>query len=513
MDIDTDFETDRRDEVIAHVLETYPGQSAQVASYGLYKTDSLLNDLFKVCGVDDKDDQATIKRFVKQGLHKHDELIPLDTLLSDSSMQMFKKQYCQINDTFDDILKHFYAMHNKVRYYGTHAAGVAITATDITDYTALKRDKNGKLSAVHDLVDLERIGVVKFDMLGLKTLNIIKDLREETGVTDFDETWAEDQDIIDVFSKGNTDGVFQFDRSACQDILVKIDCDCFEDIIATNAMNRPASLKLQMPDVYAEHKQNQDDLKSKVYWEYVKKTYGCIVYQEQVLNIAINIAGFTADEADILVKMEKGAVGRTKQFMEQKYYEPFHKKFVKNAVKNGVEKEDAENLFAACAQYGFGRGHATAYSLLAIEEAYYLTYHPAEYFFAKIKYAMDEAEQERFCAKAFVNDVAVFIPHINFSESKTCMRVYEGEKVIQKGLSTIKGVGEKAADFIVNERQQAGKFKNEDDFIDRCKCRAVTSRVISLIHENGCAEMNHKKYLKRVQAYNSALYLRGVKHG
>lgn len=502
-DIDLDFETERRIEVIQYMVQKYQGRAAQISSYGLYKIDNLLNDLFKVCGVEEERDKSAIKKYVKTDLNAIDELITLEEAQETISFD-------RINMEFEDILIHFYALYNKIRYYGTHAAGVAITAGEINKYTAMRKDKDGNWFCVHDLVDLEKIFVVKFDILGLKTLSIIKDLRKETGIEEFDEKWTEDKKVIEAFGQGNTDGVFQFDRAACQDILKKINTDCFEDIIAVNAMNRPTALKMHMPDRYADHKQNQNDLKYSLYWKYVSETYGCIIYQEQVLAISINIGGLTPDEADILVKMEKSSQSRTKTEITEKYYKKFKKKFMKNAIKKGIEKEEAADLYESMTEYGFNKGHSTGYSLMSVEECYYLVYHPAEYFYVKIKYAKDEAEQERFCAKAIVNDVVVFIPHINYSESKTCMRLYEGEKIIQKGLSTLKGVGDKAGEFIVNEREQQGRFKTFDDFYDRCKCRVVTSRVITILKEAGCCEIKHKTYMNRVKKYNRGLYMKGA---
>lgn len=503
-DIDIDAETDRRDEIIQYIINKYGSRGAQVSSYGLYKGANTLVDLFKVCGVDDKRTQSEIKKVLNSCCLSEGELVPYDDL--DESV---KDKVDSYNAYYQNIVKHFYLMYEKLRYYGVHAAGVAVTADEISKYIALRRDKSGNLVCVSDMVDLGNIGVLKFDVLGLKTLSIIKDLRKETGVEDFDEDWIYDPKIIKAFNKGNTPGVFQFDANACQDIMRKIDVDCFADVVAVNAMNRPGSLKLHMPDVYADHKENQDDLKDKVYWPYVSETYGCIIYQEQVLAIAINIGGFTPDEADILVKLEKGATSRTKRVMEEKYYKDFSEKFVKNAVKNGMSKEDAQDLFDSCAQYGFNKGHSVGYSLQAVEECYYLVHYPAEYFYAKIKYAKDETEQERYCAKAFVNGVVVFIPHINYSKSQTCMRTYEGERIIQKGLSTIKGVGEKAGDFIVAERRANGKFKHVDDFIGRCQSKNCNKKVIRLLEENGCCEVRHRTYMNRVRKYNATLYMKG----
>lgn len=503
-DIDIDAEPSRRDEIIQYIIKKYGSRGAQVSSYGLYKGANTLVDLFKVCGVEDE----RIKKEIKYALNKfclqEGELIPVEDLNEE-----LRDKLDSYNAYYNNIVKHFYLMYEKLRYYGVHAAGVAVTADEINKYIALRKDKNGNFVCVSDMVDLGNIGVLKFDVLGLKTLSIIKDLRKETGEKGFNEKWCDDPKVIEAFNKGNTPGVFQFDASACQDIMRKIDANCFNDVIAVNAMNRPGSLKLKMPDVYADHKINQDDLKEKPYWDYVSETYGCIIYQEQVLAIAINIGGFTPDEADILVKMEKGASSRTKRVLEEKYYSDFKEKFVSNARSVGLSEEEAVDLFDSCAQYGFNKGHSTGYAIQAIEEAYYLVYYPAEYFYAKIKYALNEAEQERFCAKAFVNGVVVFIPHINYSMSKTCMRMYEGEKIIQKGLSTIKGVGSKAGDYIVSVRKEGGRFKNIDDFIGRCQSKNCNKRVIALLEENGCCDIKHTAYMNRIKKYNATLWMKG----
>lgn len=514
-DIDLDFHNEDRYSVFKHIAKKYEGHSVQISSYGLFKTDVLINDLVKVCLDEDGQPMGPstikwLKNTIKNGLNAKEDLYDRDEwekYLPDDAIETIE----EISRQYDNIIDHFYFMYEKIKYLGTHAAGVAITDEPITNYTALVKKKvkaTGETQwfSVYDLVDLEMIKVVKFDILGLKTLNKIKDLRLATGNV-YDESWLTDEATLSNFNKGNTPGVFQFDRSACQDILRLIDCDCFEDIIATNAMNRPGALTMKMPEQYATHKQNQDDLKDKIYWPYVKETYGCIIYQEQVLAIAINIGGLTPDEADILVKMEHNAGSRTKQELDNKYYDDFKDKFVDNAVSLGMNEEDAIQLFDSCAQYGFNKGHSTGYSIISFEEAYNLTHNPAEYYFVKIKYAKDIKEQERYCSYAFTyGNVSVFTPHINHSQSNTCMRKFDGEMIIQKGLSDLKDIGPAAAEFIVNERKQNGRFRNMDDFIDRCKGRAVTSKVISILEKNGCCEMKVKKYYSRVKRYNSNLY-------
>lgn len=503
-DIDLDFMTSRRDEVIKYLNRKYEGRCAQVSAYGMYRIDGLLNDLFKVCGVEEDHEKRLLKKYVKNALFYDDELLDYDHVCEDDN-------FIEINREYDNLLDHFYHLNDKIRYYGTHAAGVAIAPDDITDYTALRKDKKGTWACVHDLVDLEMINVVKFDLLGLTTLDQLADMRKQTGVGAYDEEWEEDGKVIEVFREGATDGVFQFDRQACKDILTQIQTDSFNDIIATNAMNRPAALSMRMPDKYAEAKLNNNLNHKAPYAKYVKETYGCIIYQEQVLAIAINIGGFTPDEADILVKMEHNAGSRTKRELDEKYYEDFREKFIENAMAKGVEDAEAAELFDSCAQYGFNKGHATGYSMTSLEEAHFLKYYTPEYFYVKIKYAKNDADREMFCAKAVANDIVVFPPHVNYSMSKTTMRIHEGEWVIQKGLSSLKGVGEKAGDYITDERKCNGIFHDAVEFENRCRSRAVTSKVITILEENGSLDFHHKQYIKRTKKYNRTLYMKGTK--
>lgn len=498
-DIDLDFGTEQRQQIMDYLVRRYPGRASKIGTYGMYKVDNLINELTAKCGADDA--VTEIKRFVKNELFVDGELIPLEEATK-------KREYKAFNDLYDNIIYHYYKMYSKIKYYGVHASGVVIAPHEITKYCALRYVRKKDVWATeYDLYDLEEIGIVKFDVLGLETLDAIVDMRKQTGVTKFDQAWLTDPKIIKKFRDGETPGVFQFDNSAPRKIMEEIQVDCFNDIVAVNAMNRPSSLSMGMPEQYAQNKLNKVSMEDKPYYEYVKETYGCILYQEQVLAISINLGGFTPDEADILVKMEHGAESRTKKELDDKYYRDFKKKFVTNAVKNGVDKADALELFNACSQYGFNKGHAAAYALTSVEEAYYLTYHPVVYFFSKIKHAKKD-DGDKFCAHAHGAGIAVFIPHINFSDEQPKITKFEGENVILKGLTDLKGVGLKAATHIVLERNEGGKFSSYNNFVDRCKSQSVNAKVIKLLSDNGCIDVKMVDYFNRVEQYNTSLNLR-----
>lgn len=513
-DIDLDFETSRRYEVIEYLCTKYEGHAARICSYGLYKVDNLLNDLAKVCGLvstDENDKQvvnkselASIKSFVSSFIE--------DGRLDEERMNN-SREFKMYNSQYDNILVHFEKLFKKVRFIGTHAAGVAITGGELLDYVALRIDsKTGAVFTNYDLSDIEAINVIKFDILGLKTMESIGDLRKSTGVTvDYNEV-VNDQKILESFRNGNCDGVFQFEKGTARGILKDIHCDCFDDVVAASSMNRPGPLSLHMPQAYAENKINPDKISDSSYWEYTKESYGTIIYQEQVQQICINIGGMDWGDADKIMKMMKGSSMTEKAL---KVYEEnkndLMSRFVKGAVSNGLSQEEAEQLFENMIAYTFNKGHGVGYSLISVEEMFYKIYYPNEYWFAKLKYAKDDGEYRRFSEQAVIDGSVIFLPHVNYSSPKTKLRNVEGQHAIQQGLSEIKNVGEKAADFIEEERKKNGVFTSYDDFYDRCKSRIVTSRVIDTLKEQGALEFDKKTYVKRVMKYNSALYSRSLR--
>lgn len=511
-DIDVDFETARRDEVIRYVIDKYPGKTARVISYGLYKVDNLINDLAKTCGLStDKNVDPEIASENKEVISKVKALcntyigesgeLEKESLLSHPVSEEFNKKY-------DNIIVHFTKLYQKLRYIGTHAAGVAVTGGNILDYTSL-REKDGDLYISYDLNDLEDVKVIKFDMLGLGTMEEIGELRRVTGDTvNYDEI-VNDNQIISKFGQGDTKGIFQFDRRTVRNMLKEIKCDCFADIVAANAMNRPGPLSSHQPESYAENKEIPQLVKSSPFYEYTKDSFGTVIYQEQIQQICVYIGGMEWKYADKVMKMDVGKLNAHALHANEQRDELFEM-FVSGAVKNGLSKKDAEDTFHAMEVYSFNKGHATGYSLIGLEEMYYNIYHPTDFWFCKIKHAPNDANYDKYCELAVKAGSVVFLPHINYSGVKMRKRNVDGETCLQQGLSELKNVGEKAAVEIVNERKKNGIFTSWDDFYDRCKSRAVNVKVLKAIKESGAGEFNKKDYITRVTKYNSALYGRAI---
>lgn len=503
-DVDCDFETDRRQEVIDYVVKKYGGRAVQICSYGEYSIDNLVRDLAGVCGlqttgdIDDYEKEQNKKKMaeIKSYIHSFEEdgKLNMKELLDNPQTEVYNSEY-------DDYIKHFSKLYGKTRYLGKHAAGVAVVGTDISDYTAVMKSNGGFVSS-YDLNDLEHINCTKFDMLGLKTMSELKELEEYTGhkVTEGD---IEEPEVFEWFRQGRTDGVFQMEKSAPKKILGMIKCDCFDDVIAVNALNRPAPLQLKMHETYAYNKLSGKVDASSPFYKYTKETYGTMLYQEQTVEVAQKLGHLTPEQSFDLLKIMKKAENLNKpEYIP--IIEQMRKDFFKGCRSEGLIKEETKSIWASMLIYGFNRGHACAYSIISAEQMWYKIHFPAVFWYVKMKYANNDADRAKYSALAVKDEALVVLPHVNYT-AKTSLRKMDGEQVIQLGLSTIKGIGDKAAEQIEQERKEHGSFKSYDDFYDRCIGGAVKKNVIETLEKDGALEFNQKRFYARVVKYNSAL--------
>ncbi len=518
-DIDLDFETDRRQEVIDYVVSKYPGKAAQICSYGMYKVDNLVNDLAKVSGLDDSDKSEDLNRLskemikgekkrIKDWLRKRiteDEEFHYDEHKNDPECRYFNK-------TYDNIILHFSKMFKKVRFIGTHAAGVGIVGGNLLDYTCVELRGNktsGYMkTTAYNLNNLEEINVIKFDMLGLRTLSITKELEEMTDEC-FSYEWLEDPEVYEYFAEGKTDGIFQFEKDTAKGILMNMQADSINDVIAASALNRPGPLSLKMPDHYAYGKLN-GDYGSEPWAEYTNKTFGTIVYQEQIQRICIEIGQLSYEEADKVVKFMKSTNMTAAQIKErEKEFSGIRDKFVKGAMKTkGLSKEEANDLFMKITVYTFNEGHSTGYSLISFEQMYYKRYHPEAFWLVTLKYANSQ-DLYRLKSKAVLDGNVILLPHVNYGSKFTLVQV-DGENALAEGLSDVKGVGPKAAEAIENERLANGRYRSKEDFLNRVDRRVVNAGVLKILEANGALLFDKKTYFSRVQKYNSTLYMKAM---
>ena len=493
-DIDLDFENGRQQEVIEYILNKYMGRASKISTFGYYKSANLINDLCKVYEIPSHEVariKAILKSHVPEMAHFEFEDIDFNEVMKD-------RQVAEINNDYEDFVKHFCMLCGQVKYYGQHPAGVLVTKGEISKWVPMMKVK-GQMICSYDKYDCEAVDMVKFDVLALKTLNVIHEIEEVTG-DKFDRREVSDQDnarMYKAFSEGNTLGIFQLNKDAARGILKDIQADNIQDVIAAISLNRPGTLKLKTHETYAANKQNVDD--STVWYPYTKDAYGSILYQELVMRICIGLADMPMPRVDKLMKFK---------FSEE---ERGHLKeeFIAGAKEHsGLSEKVTGPLFDAMALYMFNKGHGAGYALISEWMMYHKVKHPTEFWFATLKWEYDDRKRREFQEEAASEGILLFIPHVNYTADYS-IRTIEGEKIIQMGYNSISGVGPKAAQEIEAERRKNGPFKSYDDFVDRCKSRAVTSRVINNLLEDGALEFDKKTYIKRVKELNTALYMRG----
>lgn len=487
-DIDCDFGQDRRGEVIDHIINKYRGKAAQTLTYGLYNVKNLANDLAKVCGCSNKDEVNSIKKYLSQYCVDSENTIDLDGLTSDS-------RYNKYNALYDNIIKHFVKMYGQVRYFGTHASSVILCSDDISSSAGLCRI-GGKQKTSFDLHDIEYLGLLKLDILGLSSATQAKQLEQLTGEK-FSYKMLNDPETIKQFNTDAT-GVFQFETRGSLELIKLIGIDSFEDIVASVALNRPGPLTLGMHEQYAS---NKKEVPTDTPWyKYTKKSFGTLIYQEQAMAIAREIGGYDPSDADKIAKYDANHIPEEEAVR-------YRKMFVTNAVKNGLKKDQANELFDSMLGYSFNRGHAVAYSMLSAELCYFKAHYPDYFWYITLKNEWNDDKKFRDEALYIKQGGMVFLPHVNGPVQYDLID-FDGEKVIQKGMTTIKNVGDKAAQLIYEERKKNGDFKDIDDFIDRCKSRSVTTRVIDALEDNGALCFNQKKWYDMIKKYNISILSR-----
>ena len=508
-DIDLDFENGRQAEVMEYIINKYQGRASKIVTFGYYKSANLINDLAKVYEIPSHEVariKSIIQAKVPEMAHFEFEQIDYDDIMRDTQVRQIDKEY-------KHFVKHFCKLCGQVKYYGQHPAGVLVTNGDIGQYVPLQKIK-GQLICSFDKYDVEGVDMVKFDVLALKTMNVLHEIERSTGDRyDRRKEFGFENDsagrplvqskvgaeMYRRFSEGDSLGIFQLNKPAAMGILRDIKADNIQDLIAAISLNRPGTLKLKTHEQYAQNKAEVDD--TTVWFPYTKDAYGSIIYQEHVMRICKGLADMPMDRVDKLMKFK---------FSEE---ERGHLKedFMEGAkVHSGLSKNITGPLFDAMALYMFNKGHGAGYALISEWMMYHKVKHPTEFWHATLKWEYDERKQAECMSEAVADGIVIFLPHVNYTADYSIRKV-DGEKVIQMGYNAIKNVGEKAALAIEEERRKNGPFKDYDDFYDRCKSRAVTSRVIDALKNDGALEFNKKTFVKRTIAFNSTLYMKGMR--
>ena len=481
-DFDIDFCMDRRDEVIAYVARKYGRDHvSQIITYGSMAAKASVRDCGRVLGMP--------YTFVDQ----ISKLIPFEigitlerALKEEEALAERYDQEEEVQTLIDLALK----LEGTVRNVGKHAGGVVIAPSPMSDFVPLYCEPGGaSVVCQFDMNDVESIGLVKFDFLGLRTLTIIdwavRDAniqREVAGepLIDIAQLPLDDTKTYQVFSQANTMAIFQFESSGMRDMLKRAKPDRFEDIIALVALYRPGPMDL-IPDFIDRKHGKRFEYMHPLLEPILKPTYGIMVYQEQVMQAAQVCAGFTLGGADLL----RRAMGKKKpeEMAKQRVL------FIEGASKKDIDEKKANEIFdymEAFAGYGFNKSHAAAYALVAYQTAWLKAYHPAAFMAAVLSSDMDNTDKVVGLMDECKHlGVDVISPDVNVCQSKFTV---QDEKTIRYGLGAIKGVGESAIDELSLERDQNGRFVDLFDLCKRMDTRKVNRRVLEALIRTGALD-------------------------
>ena len=472
-DIDIDFPDHRRDEVISYVARKYgEDRVAQIITFGTFQAKAALRDIARVFGLSSKE------------LEQLSRAIPsrLGITLEEAERESQALQKLLENERYLRIFQIAKKIEGLPRHTSTHAAGVVIGDRDLSEMIPVQEGNNGIRLTQYPMGILEEIGLLKMDFLGLRNLTLLESIlrqleRSGQKPVPLKDIPMDDEKTFRLLQDGKTTGIFQLETEGMTSVLKHLKPTDFEDIVAVNALNRPGPMA-NIP-VYIERKHG----KKMVSYPHpslepiLKKTYGVIVYQEQIMQIASVMAGFTLGEADLL----RRAVSKKKrEILDQ---ERVH--FVNGALKKGYQKEVAENIYdliVRFADYGFNRSHAVAYSMISYQLAYLKAHYPLAFMASLLTSAIgNEPKTAEYIREVQQMGYTVYAPSINKSGY-----LYEIEKDgIRFSLAAIKGVGIQALKEIIRARKD-GPFKDLFDFCVRVSLRAVNRKTMEHLIFAGC---------------------------
>ncbi len=475
-DMDLDFCAERREEIIDYIKRKYgEDHVSQIITYNKMTSKAVVKDVARTLNIPFAT-ANTISKYIDQ-----------DTLQksidSSKELQALRKDEEMGKELLDISLK----LEGLIKSAGKHAAGVVISKGPLTDYVPLYKDKDGYISSQYDMKTLERAGLVKMDILGLRNLTIIdkclKLIQETEGKNlDISAIPLDDRKVYALLQRADTKGIFQLEKSGMQNLLKKLAPTCFEDIIAIVALYRPGPLESGMTENFIERKKNP----SLVTYPHpslepvLKDTLGVVIYQEQVMLISQVMGGFTLPEAD---KLRKAMGKKIMAIVDE--LEP---KFLEGAASKNIDKNLAQNVYNMMkefAKYGFNKSHSAAYALISYQTAYLKAYYPKQFMTALLSAQPDKQDDViQYIADCKEMGINVLQPLVNRSSFDFTI---EGDS-IRFGLGAVKGLGGKAIEDIVRAREESGGFASLKDLLENISTAALNKGVFEALIKSGALD-------------------------
>ena len=496
-DFDIDFCQDRRDEVIRYVQDKYGRDHvAQIITFGKLQARAALRDVGRVLQMP----YPQVDRICKLVPNNPANPVTLQQAIDgEPQLQEMRREDEAVNRLITIALR----LEGLYRHASTHAAGVVIGDRPLDRLVPLYRDPRSDMPVTQfNMKYVEQAGLVKFDFLGLKTLTVLQRacaLLEQRGVkVDLAHIPLNDEAAFEMMSRGDTIGVFQFESSGMRSLLREARVDTFEDIIALVALYRPGPMENIPKYVACKYEREQPEFLHETIEPVVKDTYGVIIYQEQVMQIAQVFADYTLGQADLL----RRAMGKKiKAEMDAQ-----RDIFVKGAMAKGVKKDRASYVFDLVdkfAGYGFNKAHSAGYALVAYQTAYLKANHPVEFIAASMTYDMGNTDKLNVYRQELQRlGIALLAPDINRSERDFSVEVQDnGEPAIRYALAAVKNVGGAAMDSVIEERARNGLFKSLADFAQRVDVKQINKRQVENLARAGAFDALSPN---RAQVYHAA---------
>jgi DNA polymerase-3 subunit alpha len=481
-DIDIDFDGEQRDRVIKYIRDKYGEEStAQIVTFGKMKAKLAIRDIGRVLEIP-LNDVNRLAKMIPEG----PKVFLKSEIENNAELQKEIKQVPETRKLMDYALK----LENTVRHTSMHAAGVVIAPGKLTEFMPLYKTKDDIVTQF-EKDEVEEVGLLKMDILGLKTLTIIKkilaEIKEVEGIDiDLENIPLDDEKTYKVFQAGDTDGIFQFESSGMREYLKRSKPDKITDLIALNALYRPGPLGSGMAEKYVKRKLGKEEVKYLFpqLEDILQDTYGIILYQEQVMRISVELAGFTMSKADEMRKiMGKKLVHKLPAIK---------KRFLEGAAKKGFNKKKTDEIFsqmATFAEYGFNKSHSTAYGFLAYQTAYLKAHYPVYFMSANLSSEAEKSSTSskviQYISEARKMGIQVLPPDIN--KSAEGFRV-QSRTSIRFGLKGLKNVGASAVNSILEVREKDGPFKDYSDFVTRIDLTKVNKAVLESLIMSGAMD-------------------------
>ncbi|MBI04805.1 MAG: DNA polymerase III subunit alpha [Pelagibacteraceae bacterium] len=499
-DFDIDFCQDRRDEVIDYVNKKYGRECvAHIITFGTLASRAAVRDIGRVFEIP----YGEIDSFAKLiPFNPSNPLTLSESIKSEKALQERINEDERISNVVNISLK----LEGIHRHASTHAAGVVIGDSKITNVVPLYKDPNTNINATQfSMKYVEKAGLIKFDFLGLTTLSIIKEcsdlIKKENKNFIIETIPLDDKKTFQQLSRGNAVGIFQLESNGMASVLKQLQPDKFEEIIAVVALFRPGPMDNIPSFCNRKHNREKIDYIHPMLEKVLKETYGIIVYQEQVMQIAQVLSNYTLGEADLL----RRAMGKK----IQKEMDAQKNRFIEGALKNNIKKHEASKIFDLVdkfAGYGFNKSHAAGYGLISYQTAFLKANFPHEFMTATLNYSIDRTDKIILLKKELERlDIKLLKPDINSSdEIFSIFTNDEGEKSIKFGLAAIKGVGIKSIKNLVEEREDNGSYINIIDFLQRVNSDVINKRQLEKLIQSGAfdkVEKNRSKLFNNVPKF------------